>query len=84
MIPQALRYFFDTCTDTALLCKIQQWACANAVHAYQIAAMNQLIALGYSPRPKPRLVWSQDDAQRDYEDEADAHGVTVLTLIQGR
>ena len=82
MIPAAMHYFFRTCDDIALLCDIQAWAVNNQVHAYQIAAMNQLIALGYSPRPRPRLVWSQDEADADYAEEADAHGVTVLTLVR--
>jgi hypothetical protein len=84
MIADTLRYFeFAACNHIALLCEIQEWAWRNQAHAYGIAATNRLVELGALRRPRPMLVWSQDDVQRDYEDEADAHGVTVLRLIRG-
>ncbi len=84
MIAETLRYFsFAACNHIYLLNEIHDWAWRNQQFAFELAAKYRLAELGAVPRPRrPMLVWSQDDDQRDVNDEADAHGVTVLTLVR--
>ncbi len=85
MIANTLRLFdFAACNHIYLLQQIHAWAWRNQQLTYQIAAMNRLFELGAVRRPWPRLVWSQDDDQRDLNEEADSHGVTVLTLVRSK
>ena len=64
-----------------LLHEIHEWACCNHDLEIQMSVMKRLEQLGWPPQPRPRPLDTRDEAQRDYDEEADAHGVTVREIL---
>jgi hypothetical protein len=83
MIADTLRYFqFEVCNHIPLLQAMHKWACNTHHFEYQVKALKRLQELGASPWPKPQIRLVYDADQRDYDEEAAAHGVSTRELLR--
>lgn len=81
--PSFADFQFEHCSHIPLLEEIHAWAWRNHDLKIQVAAVNRLKDLG-AIKPRRASSFNRDADQRDYDEEAAAHGVGVAELLGGR